>query len=158
MTINSNQPLQINQLPTSLDLPVEYEAFRDVLSLLLRRIIDAVNKKEGSLYYLQELGNFQSYFMPDAPYVFRDVYRYVFDLVSLNGGNIAESASVSFAHGIVGLTNGTLVYASCTATTGETFTSVYPDAYMDQTYIYFTNPLSGATLSAAYFIANYTKN
>ena len=74
MTINSNQPLQINQLPTSLDLPVEYEAFRDVLSLLLRRIIDAVNKKEGSLYYLQELGNFQSYFMPDAPYVFRDVY------------------------------------------------------------------------------------
>ena len=157
MTINSNPALQVNQIPVSLDLPRDYESAKEILSLLLKRLEDAMNKKEGSLYYLEEMGNFQSYFFPDAPYQFRDVYRYVFDLVSLNGGNIAGGTSVKFAHGIVGITNGTLIYASCTATDSTTFTVTYPNAYMDNTYIYFTNPLADTALTACYFVAQYCK-
>ena len=153
----SNLPLLINQLPTSYKLPSELIHLREHLILHLNRISNAVNRKEGSYFDLIEQGNFQQFFTPGVPFQYRSVYRYVFDLVAINMGNIAGGSSVTYAHGITGLTNGTHIYASCTDTTGLTFTVVYPNATMDQTNIYFTNPEPSTDLTAAYFIAEYLK-
>lgn len=158
MSSTSDQALQVNQLPVSLEIPTDPKQFQEVISLLMRRVVDAVNKKEGSLYYPQELGNFQSYFTPGMPFVFRNVYRYVFDLVAINGGPIAGGASVTYAHGITSFVNGTLIYVTATDTNGLSFTATYPYSSMDATNIYFTNPEAGTALVAAYFIAQYTKN
>lgn len=157
MSINSDPATLINQLPVSLEMPRDFNQFREVSSLLFKRIIDAVNKKEGSLYYLQELGNFESFFTSGQPYAFRTGYRYVFDLIALNGGNITGGSSVTFAHGIIGFTEGTLIYVTATATTGLSFTSTYPNSSMDATNIYFTNPLPATDLTSAIFVAEYLK-
>jgi len=158
MTFINDAASFINQLPISIDLPDDFKQYREVTTLLFKRIIDALNKKTGSLYYLQELGNFQSFFTSGQPYVFRNDYRYVFDLISLNGGNIAGGASVTFAHGITSFMYGTLIYVTVTATTGLSFTCTYPYSSMDATNIYFTNPLPSTALSSAIFVAEYLKN
>jgi hypothetical protein len=88
----------INQLPVSVEMPREFEEFREIASLYFKRIVDAVNKKEGSLYYLQELGNFQSFFTAGSPYTFRNVYR-----MTVNFGALPNAATKSVAHGIVGI-------------------------------------------------------
>ena len=100
----------------------------------------------------------RSFFTSGQPYVFRNTYRYVFDLVALNGGNIGGGASVTFAHGITGFKYGTLIYVTATATTGLSFTVTYPDSSMDATNIYFTNPLGGTALVSAIFVAEYLKD
>jgi hypothetical protein len=163
MSSISDQPLFINQLPSSIEIPREYEQFREIVSLLLMRIVDAVNKKEGSLYYLQELGNFQSFYTWDyvngvgLPFQFRNGYRNVFDVVALNGANIPGGAMVNFAHNIVGLKYATLIYASCTSVANDFFTVVYPNATMDAVNINFTNPLGGTDLNSVIFVAEYLK-
>lgn len=103
MSSTSDQSLQINQLPVSLEIPSDPKQFQEIISLMVKRIIDAVNKKEGSLYYLQELGNFQQYWGIDSlgnpvPYTFRNVYR-----KSVNFGALPNSTTKSVPHGIVGI-------------------------------------------------------
>lgn len=138
-------------------MPEDFKQYREVTSLLFKRIIDALNKKEGSLYYLQELGNFQQFYTAGQPYNFRTVYRKTFDLVTLNSGNIGAGATVTFAHGITGLANTALIYASCTSTASDFFTVVYPNAKMDATNLVFTNPLAGTALTQVSFVAEYMK-
>lgn len=101
MTTSSDPATAINQLPISIEMPRDYEQFREIGSLLFKRIVDAVNKKEGSLYYLQELGNFQSYFTIGMPYQFRNVYR-----MTVNFGALPNATTKSVAHGIVGIDPG----------------------------------------------------
>jgi len=98
MSISADPALQINQLPVSLEMPEDFDQFRQITSLLFKRVIDAVNKKEGSLYYPQEFGNFQSYFTPGSPYIFRNVYRMV-----VNFGALPNNTTKSVAHGIAGI-------------------------------------------------------
>src|SRR5215467_13270766 len=126
MSISSDQPLLVNQLPISIEFPKEEERFYDVLTLWATRVANAVNSKEGSLYTLQELFDFKQYFTANNSTVFRNDYRKTFDITGLNGGPIAGGATVNFAHNIVGMQQGTLIYATCTTATGVTFTVVYP--------------------------------
>lgn len=101
MSSTNEQSLLINQLPISMEMPKDPEQFREVTSLFFKRIVDAVNKKEGSLYYPQELGNFQVYFTIGAPYVFRNVYR-----MTVNFGALPNATTKSVAHGIQGIDPG----------------------------------------------------
>lgn len=169
MSINSDPPLLINQLPQSLEMPKDFNQFREITSLLFKRIIDALNKKEGSLFYLQEIGNFQVYFTTGQPYVFRNVYRKTFDMVDLNGGPIAAGATVTFAHGITGITQTTDIYGS--AKNSDVPVKFIPLPYVsatlvtDQVQIYLTPTnvvlVNGATqsiLTSATIVAEYLKN
>lgn len=96
MSFSSDIPLQSNQLELSIDFPdVNTKDFQNLLSLSYKRITDSVNLKEGSLYTLQELANFQRWFKYSNPATFtidpnntRNGYRTTFDLVKLNGGPI----------------------------------------------------------------------
>ncbi len=98
MSSTSDPSLFINQLPISLEMPEDPKEFREIVSLLFTRIIDAVNKKEGSLYYPLETGNFQSYFTIATPFVYRNVYRMV-----INFGALPNNTTKSVAHGIAGI-------------------------------------------------------
>lgn len=150
-------PTLVNQLPLSIDFPRDQDKFLEVITLIYKRIANSVNTRTGGLHSLQELYNSNQFFINGNPNNFRNVYRKVFDVVNLNGGNIAGGAAVSFPHNIVGLKFATLIYASCTSVTSQFFTVVYPNATMDATNINFINPLGGTALSSVFFIAEYLK-
>jgi hypothetical protein len=87
MTFSSDNPLNTNQLPISLDVNPDEQNFHSVLLLYLRRIANAVNTKESGLFLLQETASFEQYFT-SSPQQTRNGYRLTVDLVALNGGNI----------------------------------------------------------------------
>lgn len=160
MTSNtSDLALTVNQLPITVDIPKDPERFYEYLSLHIKRTSNVVNTKTGGLYNLEELYNSNQFFTPSNPNVFRNVYRNVFDLVLLNGGNIGAGATVVFPHNINGLFQTALIYASCKSTdvSPKFFTVVYPDVFLDSVNINFTNPLA-VTLSQCVVIAEYLKN
>ena len=168
MSFSSDIPSQINQIPISIELPKKYEEAHEILSLLLKRINDAVNKKEGSLYSLAEFGNFQSYFIQSDPNNFRNVYRKVFDMVNLNGGNIGAGATASFAHGISGITQTTRIYGSATNSDATPRYMPLPYAseintrnieiYLTSTNVVLVNGSTQTALTSATIVAEYVKN
>ncbi len=93
MTISSDNPLQTNQLPVSLDVNPDEPGFQSTLILYLRRIASAVNTKENGLFLLQETAPFEQWFTIGDPGQNRNAYRITADLVFLNGGNIPVGAT-----------------------------------------------------------------
>lgn len=158
MSSSSDPSLQVNQLPISIDFTQDDERFKDTLSLWAKRVANAVNTKEGSLYSLQEFFNFKLYYTVGDTQNFRNTYRKCFDLVDLNGGNIGPATTVAFPHGITGLFEGTLIYAGCTSVTPTYFSVMgQPTIYLDSVNINFTNPLPVA-LTAVLAVCEYLKN
>ena len=88
MTFSSNQSLNTNQLPISLDVDPQEKDFESILMLYLRRVANAVNTKESGLFLLQENANFEQWFQTGNPQQNRNAYRTTIDLVALNTGNI----------------------------------------------------------------------
>lgn len=84
MTFSSDNPLNTNQLPISLDVDPEDKDFQNILLLYLRRVANAVNTKEGGLFLLQENANFEQWFQLGNPQQNRSAYRITVDLVNLN--------------------------------------------------------------------------
>jgi hypothetical protein len=93
MTFSSDNALNTNQLPVSLDVNPEEEGFQNIILLYLRRIANAVNTKENGLFLLQEMANFEQWFQLSNPQQNRNGYRITVDLVNLNGGNIGAGAT-----------------------------------------------------------------
>ena len=106
MSFSSDQSLLVNQLPLSIEFPKDQEKFLEAITLMYKRIANAVNTKEGSLFPLQEVGNFQQYYTANNPQTFRNVYRKVIQITALAAG------ANNFAHGISSIA-------------GFTFTNVY---------------------------------
>lgn len=88
MSLSSNQPLNTNQLPVSLDVDPNDKDFENILLLYLRRVANAVNTKQSGLFLLQETASFEQYYQIGNPQQTRNGYRITVDLVFLNGGNI----------------------------------------------------------------------
>jgi len=161
MSFTNDPALQTNQLPISIEFPADPELFREILSLWQQRVSNSVNSKTGGLFTLVETFNSEQFFTAGNPNVFRNDYRKTFDITGLNGGNIAGGATVNFPHGITGLLQGTLIYATCTAVSGITFTVTYPYFTVDTATggnINFTNPLGATALSTVIGVAEYVKN
>lgn len=93
MTFSSDNALNTNQLPISLDVNPEDKDFENILLLYLRRVANAVNTKESGLFLLQENANFEQWFQTGNPQQNRNAYRITADLVALNGGNIGAGAT-----------------------------------------------------------------
>lgn len=157
MGFSSDKSLQSNQLPISVEFPLEPDQLRNTLDISYKRIVSSVNTKEGALYTLDEQANFKKVYDINDTQNFRSGYRKVFDLVDLNGGNIGAGATVAFPHNITGLFNTIIIYASCTSVTPIYFTVVYPNVYLDAVNVNFTNPL-GVALTQAMVVAEYLKN
>lgn len=93
MTFSSDNALNTNQLPISLDISPEDKDYDNILLLYLRRVANAVNTKESGLFLLQENANFEQWFQTANPQQNRNAYRITADLVALNGGNIGAGAT-----------------------------------------------------------------
>lgn len=93
MTFSSNQSLNTNQLPISLDVNPQEQNFENILLLYLRRIANSVNTKESGLFLLQENASFEQWYQLGNPQQNRNGYRITADLVSLNGGNIPTGST-----------------------------------------------------------------
>lgn len=93
MTFSSDNALNTNQLPISLDVNPEDKDFDSTLILYLRRVANAVNTKTSGLFLLQENANFQQWYQVGNPQQNRNAYRLTVDLVALNGGNIPTGAT-----------------------------------------------------------------
>src|ERR1700733_458298 len=93
MTFSSDNPLNTNQLPISLDVNPEDKDFDSILLLYLRRVANAVNTKESGLFLLQENASFEQWFQTANPGQNRNAYRVTIDLVALNGGNIPTGST-----------------------------------------------------------------
>ena len=169
MSFSSDQPIQINQLPISIEFPSDFKEFLPIMGITYKRMVNAINSKEGSLFSLEELGNFQQYFTLADPQTFRNVYRKVFDVVDENGGNIAAGATVTFAHGITGIVACTHIYG--TATNSDAPPKFLPVPYVSatalntqiQVYATTTNitVINGAgqtALTQCYVVLEYVKN
>lgn len=169
MSISSNPASLLNQLPLSIVIP-EDEEISDVIEQLYKRIADAVNKKAGALYSLQERGNFEQYSttIVNSQVSFSDVYRIVFDMVALNGGPIAPGSTVTFPTNVTGMTNGTHVYGCATDSSGNILPLPYSSATLvtNQIEIKLSNTaktvtlINGSTQSAlasATIVAEYLK-
>lgn len=90
---SSDNALNTNQLPISLDVNPEDKEFDNILLLYLRRVANAVNTKESGLFLLQENANFEQWYQLGNPQQNRNAYRITVDLVNLNGGNIPTGAT-----------------------------------------------------------------
>ena len=88
MTFSSDNALNTNQLPISLDVNPEETNYQSILLLYLRRIANSVNTKESGLFLLQENASFEQWYQIGNPQQNRNGYRITVDLVFLNGGNI----------------------------------------------------------------------
>jgi hypothetical protein len=93
MTFSSDNALNTNQLPISLNVNPEDKDFDNILLLYLRRVANAVNTKESGLFLLQENASFEQWYQIGNPQQNRNGYRLTADLVSLNGGNIPVGAT-----------------------------------------------------------------
>lgn len=160
---SSDQAILANQLPISVEIDREEDIY-DILSQLYKRIANAVNNKEGSLYSLQEIYSFNQLLSTlnsstnSVSTNNRNIYRKTFDVVALNGGPIGGGATVTFAHNITGLFESWMIYANCTSATPQYFTVVYPDAFLDNTNLNFTNPLPATAINKCKLVAEYLKN
>lgn len=163
---SSDQPLITNALPISVEFPRDQEEFTNTISLLYKRIANAVNGKESALYLLQELATFKLYFTSNDPLKLINVYRKTFDMVNLNGGSIAAGTTVSFPHGINSIVACTLIFG--TATTSDIPVRYVPLPYVSQvaaeniqiyltpTHVVLVN--GNSILTQAYITAEYVKN
>lgn len=93
MTFSSDNSLNTNQLPISLDVNPQDKEFDSILLLYLRRVANAVNTKTSGLFLLQENANFQQWYQISNPQQNRNAYRTTSDLVALNGGNILTGST-----------------------------------------------------------------
>ena len=167
MTISSNQSLNTNQLPISLDVNPEDEEFQNILLLYLRRVASSVNTKESGLRLLQETANFQQWYQIGNPQQNRNAYLTTIDLVFLNGGNIPTgSTSITLSSStqppaINGYLYPTPSGGSAVDTTGLSYFLNDPDIYVR--YQASTNMIiiqnnSGNALTWCVWVMEYLKN
>lgn len=107
MGFSSDQPQLSNQLPLSIDFPENQEQFLETLGLTYKRIVDSTNTKIGGLFLLQQMANFERWFLQSdtAPFDVditrtRNGYRNTLNMIALHGGPIASGETVIVPHGI----------------------------------------------------------
>ena len=117
MSFSNDQPLVANQF-SDFDIPDNFDDFSEIFEREYKRVIDAVNTKEGGLYLLQELATFEQYFTPNDPQQNRNIYRKVIDF-----GSLPNTSSKSVAHNIAFNSNTrmTRLYGAASDSTGVQF-------------------------------------
>ena len=165
MSFASNQSQLANQLPISIELSNEPGQFMQDLILTLKRISEAVNTKEGALYNLTEVATFQQYYIEGNTLNFRGTYRTTYDMVNLNGGPIANGATVSFPSNITNLVNLMHMFGGATASNGRKLPLPYAGETSNNIAIFIDATGNvvlvnnyGFALTAATITAEYTKS
>ncbi len=161
---SSDQPLVANQLPISVDFPRDQQEFINIISLLYKRIANAVNTKEGALYLPQELATFQQYFTPNDPQTLRNVYRKTVDF-----GALPNAGTKIVPHGIAFDANfsTTRIYGSSTDPTNLLYVplplvAIVPangiEMFLNSTHIIITTGINRSSFTRSTVVIEYVKN
>lgn len=159
MSFSSDNAQVTNQIPQTINLPKiqQSDLFQERLEDLLRNIANNTNGKIGGIYDQTEKGTGEQYFKDNNPQSYRQVYRKTFDIVDLNGGNIAPGATPGpFPHNMSQVKESAKIWANCTATNGRRFSLMNENIYVDGTNVSFTNS-TAFTLSQADVIVQVLK-
>jgi hypothetical protein len=157
---------QSSYLAPEFDLPVDLVRFQDFVSKRERLTASILNVKENGNYDLQELLTAQQWFsIQTTPKKTRYSFRKTFDMVALNGGNIAAGATFSTAHGITGITIPTRIFGTATTTTPRYLPLPYVSAtanlnieiYADNTNVVIINGAGQPALTQCYITLEYLK-
>ena len=157
MSFSSNIPLQSNQVPISLDIPSpDHPEFLSILSLSFKKIIDSLNTKEGAYYLLQELANFNQFFIDGNPQRYRNGYRRVFKL---------DPAALTFNHNITGIVQVTNYWAIANTATDFrkvpfTSTTLITDQIsmtVTTTQVIITNGATAPAITGGIIVLEYLK-
>lgn len=110
MGFSSDNSLQANQLPISMEIPPVPEQLPDVISILYKRVAASVNTKQGGLYNLTETATFQQFFAAtgDNNLNFRPTYRTVYSF-----GPVARGTDLPINTNIASFTQFTHIYGTC---------------------------------------------
>jgi len=111
MAFTSDNPLQTNQLPISIEYPQNSSLLQVINTETYKRTANAVNTKVSGLYLPQEIASFKQYFTPSDPMQNRAVYRKVIDF-----GTLPNAGTKSVAHGIAFDANSSLTHLYAAAT------------------------------------------
>lgn len=167
MSFSSDKSLQSNQVPLSFDLgDPSSPDFKNSLSLMLKRMIDSLNSKEGALYFLQEQATFQKYFKEGDPQSTRNVYRTVVDC-----GDLPNTTTKSVPHGISGIDDqftATHIYGAATKPTAPIFWLPLPypsvtlantiEVYVDDTNVNIVTAANYSAYTRSIIVIEYMKN
>lgn len=165
---SSDNSLNTNQLPVSLDVNPDDKEFGNILLLYLRRVANAVNTKESGLFLLQENATFEQWYQTNNPQQNRNSYRITADLVFLNGGvaipigvtNIVLSSSTQ-PKNINGYLYPVQGFGGALDSTGISYFLNDPDVYVrynNSTNTIIINNNSGNTLTWMVYVLEYLKN
>lgn len=164
MSFSSDPALLANQLSVSLDFPEpDNKEFNNMLTLFTKRTVDAVNTKEGALYWPVEVATFQQYFTPSDPQNNRPTYR-----MTVNFGALPNTTTKSVAHGIdFGPSfNATRIYGAATDPVNLLYLPLpyaSPDdatnieMYIDATNVVITTGSDRSTFPICTVVIEYTK-
>lgn len=158
MSFSSDNAQVTNQIPQTINLPKieQSELFQERLKDLLRNVANNLNGKIGGIYDQSEKGTGEQYFIDNNPQRYRHVYRKTFDMVDINGGNIAPAAVVVTAHNMSQVKESAHIWANCAATTGECFSLMGTNVFANATNVSFTNN-TGFTLTQVDVIVQILK-
>lgn len=167
MTFSSDNPLNTNQLPISLDVNPDDKDFGSTLILYLRRIANSVNTKESGLFLLQETAPFEQWFQTGNPQQNRNAYRITADLVALNAGNIPVGTTnivlttITQPQAITGYLFPVQGFGGALDTTGLSYFLNDPDIfvrYNNSTNTIIIQNNSGNDLTWCVWVMEYLKN
>jgi hypothetical protein len=167
MTFSSDNALNTNQVPISLDVNPDESDFQSTLMLYLRRIANAVNTKESGLFLLQENAPFEQWYQIGKPGQNRNAYRITADLVFLNGGNIPPGVTAlvltttTQPMAINGYLYPVQGFGGAVDTGGTSYFLNDPNVYVE--YVASTNTITitnntGNSLTWAVWVMEYLKN
>lgn len=154
MAFSSDIPLTSNQNSISLEVPKPDDPrFVDITNLVLKRLADSMNTKEGALYTQVEQATFQRWYPTSitaatlAPASqslnFRPGYRIV-----VTFGALAPASVTQIPHGIVGLVQVTDYWAIVTTTVPDFRKVNYPSTALNE-YIAMTVDILTPTFTIA---------
>jgi hypothetical protein len=169
MSFTTDQSTLSNQIPISLDVDPNEKGFQSILLLYLRRMANAINTKDQSLYFIQETGNFQQWFNNSVPLMIsntRNGYRLTLDFIALNGGTIGASATITLTSStqppkINGFLYPTRGFGGANDNMGNSYFPSDPNVsvvYNNSTNTFSITNTTGNTLTQFYWVMEYLKN
>lgn len=164
MSFSSDSSSLANQLSLDIVFADDENTFKDILTILCKDIANAVNSKEGALYLPEERFNFQRYFTPGNPQVFRNVYRTV-----VNFGALPNAGTKSVAHNISFDANfsATRIFATATDPVNLLYIPIPFSSptlnenikiTVDATNVNITTAINYSTYTTVYVVIEYVKN
>ena len=161
MTFNPNNSLA-PFLQTSVFFPDEFDEFRVKFLQLYRDIANCVNKREISIYELQEFLTGEQWFTVGNPQLKRQTYRQTYQI-----GAIAAGTTLNTAHGITGFTAFTHIYATAVTALPDNRPIPYAsvtavnqqiEIRVDATNIIISNGAAAPAITSAIVVLEYLKN